>query len=144
MEFKPMSDEEIESLSPKLKPGVCDYEVLTAEETISKSNNPMIKIKLKVWDCDGKEGFVNDFLMEKIPWKLKRFCQSHGLTDQYEKGNLSDVDIFNKTGQCKIRPQKDNDKYFQVSEYLIMEAKDKKEEYQKAKEEPVFDDDIPF
>jgi hypothetical protein len=90
---------ELENLLPK---GTYDFEVFRAEDKISKSGNEMIALGLKVFADDGKTPFVNDFLLERMAFKLLHFCEVTGLTEKYESGNLTASDCVGCSGRVQI------------------------------------------
>lgn len=85
MRFVPKSEEE---LNPLLTPGDYDAEVAKAENAVSKKGNEMIKISLRVFDRGGGTIILTDYLLESMAKKLKHFCDSAGLMDLYERGEL--------------------------------------------------------
>lgn len=117
--FKPMSKEE---LRPMLPPGEYKYEVYGAEIKMSKSDNPQIVLKLKVFSPGGTSVFVDDFLLlpnpdkhddewiRKYTWKLRNFSHSCKLEKEYESGKFNEIadNAFNKatkkgkTGMAKV------------------------------------------
>jgi hypothetical protein len=104
MKFIPMTDEEL-ARSSLLEAGVYPFEVLTAEDTVSKAGNEMIKIKLVVYGNDGQQAHVYDYLMahsEKVMFKLRHFCEMAGLIAAYEAGTLDALQCFGKQGYVKI------------------------------------------
>lgn len=137
--FKPQTEEEVLNL---FKEGIYNFKVKAAEDKISQAGNPMIKLTLMVWDNAGNERYVVDYLMEKLMYKVKHFCDAVGLEKKYAAGAFEASDCINKTAQCKLRIE-ESDGYLpqnRVQDYLKGEEKAKKEE------EPVFDNDadLPF
>ena len=100
MRIVPKSQEEID-LEGLLEKGVYDFEVLKAEDKLSKKGNEMIHIKLKVFHGEGFQ-FVDDYLMEAMSYKLRHFCDETGLIDRYESGELNAADCIGRTGKVKI------------------------------------------
>jgi hypothetical protein len=86
MRFTPKTDEE---LNPLLMPGEYDAEVYQAEEKVSSKGNDMIEVRLKVYHDGGPPILLRDWLLDSVPAKLKRFCESAGLMDLYEAGELT-------------------------------------------------------
>src|SRR5688500_16996838 len=81
-----------------LKPGECEFEVRRAEETVSNSGNPMMKLTLDVWDEDGKKGTVFDYLLGATPHKVRHFAYAVGLGHVYESGDNLDPDVCEGKG----------------------------------------------
>lgn len=100
MRITPKSQEEID-LEGLLEKGVYDFEVLKAEDKVSKKGNEMIHVKLKVFHEDGFQ-FVDDWLMEAMSYKLRHFCETANLLDRYESGELAAEDCIGRSGRVKI------------------------------------------
>ena len=101
MRFTPKSQEEIdaENLLPK---GEYDFEIIKAEDKVSKSGNEMIEINMKVFKPDGGFQFVRDYLMEKMAFKLRHFCESIGQLEEYNAGQLQASNLVGACGVVKI------------------------------------------
>lgn len=105
--------------------GEYQYTVVTAKETQSKKGNDMIEMQLCVFN-DG-EGQINlkTYLLEAMPKLLKHFCASHGLTAEYEKGELAAETCVGKSGWLLlgVQPAEGNfpEKNF-VDDFLMAEA----------------------
>lgn len=106
MKFTPKSEKELKEAN-LIEPGIYDFEVMTAINKKSKSGDDMIELRLKVWDKDGKERTIFDFLTEKMLHKVKHFSDVAKLSDKYESGNLDAFDCIGKSGKAKIGIQKD-------------------------------------
>ena len=100
LSFAPQTEQEVLNL---LKPGVYDFQVRAAEDTISKKNNPTIKLTLVTWDSSGRERFIKDYLSTSLMYKLKHFCDAVGLEAKYEAGSFGAADCVGKTGKFKLR-----------------------------------------
>jgi hypothetical protein len=100
MKITPKSQEEID-LEGLLAKGVYDFEVLKAEDKLSKKGNEMIHVKLKVFSGDGYQ-FVDDYLMEAMSYKLRHFCEEAKLIDKYESGELVANDCIGRCGKVKL------------------------------------------
>jgi hypothetical protein len=103
---KPLSIQELKQgdLIPK---GIYKFEILNAEDTISKSGNDMIKLQIKIWLEDGRERIVFDYLLEALEYKLGHFADVVGLMDQYNSKTLNSYDCIGKCGSVKIGIQVD-------------------------------------
>ncbi len=104
--YEPLTEQECtkERGYPLLDDGVYDFEVMTANYRTSSTGNPMIELKLKVWDQAGKEYFVFDYLVatSKMMWKTKHFCDSVGLSKEYETKKFSENLCPGKSGKVSI------------------------------------------
>lgn len=138
LSFKPVSEAEAMGLLPE---GVYDFQVKSAEDCVSKKGNPMIKLGLTIWDKEGRERQVTDYLMAAMMFKLKHFCDAVGLEEKYKAGSFAALDCLNKSGKCKLKIE-ESDGYQpknSVKDYL------KSQEAVKAKNEAEFlDDPLPF
>ena len=145
--FTPRSDEEINALN-LLEPGECDYEVVKAESKLSQaSGNKMIELVLKVWDVKGREKYVYDYLVNtpRMEYKIKHFCESANLMEDYISGSLSAIKCTGRCGKLKLIISKDKSGEHKdknsVQDYIKLSEKEKVE-FEKTK--PFVDDDIPF
>ncbi len=81
---------------------IYDGVVVSAELTKSKANDPMLKVKVKVFGPDFETTIFDNVLLtnEKTAWRLKDFVQSVGL--DYEAGQFEIDEILNCSTQVKI------------------------------------------
>ncbi len=100
MKFTPKTDEQLssENLMPE---GVYPFEVLEASNQTSKAGNSMIKLKLSVY-CGESPRIVFDYIMEKMPFKLKHFCRVTNQLQRYNAGTLEAQDCAGKCGNVQI------------------------------------------
>ncbi len=73
-----------------LKAGVADFEIVNVQEKTSQNTgNEMLELKLRVWDEDGAEGVVYDYIIssEKTIWKLYQLSKA-----------LSGIKIYSEDG----------------------------------------------
>ena len=108
--FKSMTDEELEQL---LDDGIYEFCVKKSERKVSKSNNPMAMLTISVWDKKGIEKTIYDFLVfSSVPLnikKVKHFCDSVGLQEEYKKGMLPE-NLDNLSGKLEIGTQDEKEK----------------------------------
>lgn len=124
MKFVPMTEEELARAS-LLEAGVYPFEVLSAQDKISKTGNEMIELKLNVFGNNGENVHVFDYLLEKMSFKLRHFCEATGLLSLYERGELEAIVCPEKQGFCKIAVDKGNANYAAknvVQDYLKPET----------------------
>lgn len=91
-----------------LPDGEYDFEVSEAKDKTSNAGNEMIALTLKVWDINGKEFYVRDWLMEQNPrakMKMLRFCQTTGITESYDAGSIDQNVCFALAGRVLIGHQ---------------------------------------
>jgi hypothetical protein len=111
MKFTPKTKEELTSL---LADGMYDFSVISAEETTSRAGNDMIALKLEVYDdANDRKKVVFDWLVnsEKSLRKILAFCETTGLLDTYNAGELTADKCFGKSGRVKIEQQDAQDGY---------------------------------
>lgn len=100
MRFTPRSEEEVATAN-LLQPADYPFEVLEAEDKVSKQGNEMIALKLKIEIDDGMR-IVFDYLLEAVEYKLRHFFDSIGMLDEYESGDISAEDVVGAAGIAKI------------------------------------------
>ena len=105
MKFSPKTDDEINALN-LIEPGIYDFEVMDAKDKTSKSGNEMIELRLKVWDKNGLEHHIYDYLLEALAFKLKHFSKVSGLLVKYEHGTIFATDCIGKSGKVEVIIQK--------------------------------------
>jgi len=101
MQFAPQTEAQMQAARLIPNDTECDFEVISAENKVSKAGNEMIALKLLVWHGE-REVHVYDYLMPSMQFKLLHFCEAAGLTDRYASGNLSATDCQGKTGKVVI------------------------------------------
>lgn len=139
--FTPKSDDELSNL---LVVGDGEFEVIDAKIKTSKNGNPMIELKLMVWDSRGRQKIIYDNLVnvESFQFKIKHFCDAIGILNKYEAGSILREDIVPpvgpvRKGRLKIGISKDF--------FGNHPDKNKVVDYLKNKQgDAPFNDDIPF
>ena len=145
MKFKPKTDKEIaeERLIPA---GDYPFEISGAEHYISKAGNEMLKILVRVYKEDGSFLLVDDYLTEKIMYKVKHLCDATGLTDAYNAGELEPEALIGKTGELKLGIQVDKSGNYpdrnSIKDYKV--PKDGEPKKALPKKDDDFGDSIPF
>ena len=107
MRFQPLSKEELDKQKGLLNPGDADFEIMSAEETKSKAGNPMLKLQLRVWDSNSKEGVVFDYLTPNAQWKIRNFLESIDKLRLYGQGEVNPMDLEYSSGKCVLYIHKD-------------------------------------
>lgn len=146
MRFTPKSEEEVIK-GGLLAKGNYQFEVRQAVEKKSKAGNQMMELVLCLWDKEGREYSIYDYLMDNVAYKVRHFCYATGLQDKYEAGTLHDIDCVGKSGECKIFVREDKSGQYPprnaVADYLA--PLEQKKQYPNANPETGFtDDEIPF
>jgi hypothetical protein len=153
---KPLTEQQIK-LGDLIEPGIYPFEIVEAEDTVSRAGNDMLKVKLKVFTPDGRERLVSDYLMEALEYKLAHFFESIGLYSKYAEGAVSAEDCWGRSGEVKIYTQIDKtgqyDPKSSVADYILTakqqaEKQERKTAQAKAPAKPGvedgFDTDLPF
>lgn len=149
MKFTPKSDKEIseEKLLPE---GTYDFEISAGYDKVSKAGNEMIELLVRVYKPDGGFVLVNDYLMEKVIYKVSHAAKACGLETEYNNGQLHGDDFIGKTGQLKLKIQKDKDGTYPdknvIQDYIVNEEGKSSLKEKPAKENFAedLDDEIPF
>lgn len=126
MKFQPKSEKELAEANLIPAKTICDFEVIEAKDTVSKTSNAeMIAIKLKVFYNDGFK-LVNDYLLEAMASKLRHFCEASGLMKEYADGSLRAEHCLGACGKLKVAIEDKNDGYQpknKVGDYVVPAGK---------------------
>lgn len=107
--FQPKTENELREANLIAAKTICDFEVLEANDKVSKAGNDMIELKLKVYRPDGGYIFVNDYLLASMEFKLRHSAAAIGALVKYNKGALSADDFTGKSGKLIVGIQKSED-----------------------------------
>ena len=101
MRFEPKSDKELYGL---LDDGEYDFEIIEAKDDVSKtSGNEMLVVTAKVFGPD-KDHTIKDYITNN--GKLKKLCDTLGMMDAYNAGDLPAIDLVGACGKCKVGIEK--------------------------------------
>lgn len=130
MRFIPKTSEELEAERPAFEPwpvGEYDFEIVKAEDTVSKSSGrEMLALNIKIFNSDGEYRYVNDYIVDNATWKLHQLARAVGLDAEYDSGNIEAYMLENKVGRAKIKikpAQGDFPAGNQVGEYIAASIK---------------------
>lgn len=145
-EFETYTDEQIGGMN-LIPEGMYDFQVVKCEDKVSQSGNSMLKLQLKIWDNEGRERTVFDYLVSTAnwAWKVKHFFESIDAMNIYEQKKVDESSIRDRCGKLNliINEQKKGDyagtKQNSVKDYLKSEHSLKTD----TKNDP-FNDDVPF
>lgn len=106
--FNPMTEEELNA-SNLVEEGIYEFEVLRSTREQSRAGNAMAKLNIRYVDKEGRGHTLFDYLVfSDVPLnirKVKHFCESIGLVEEYKKGLLPE-ELGGYRGQFKISIQK--------------------------------------
>lgn len=143
MRFDPVTEEEAQqSAKPGwlLKPGQCDFEVKTAnlhtKEKIGGEVSESIHLILRLYDANGKEADVHDYLTPAFAHKFRHFAYATGLGHLYEKGEIEPEDCAGRTGRCIVRTkeQRGYEPKNDIADYVIADSTKSTTNYQTSKD----------
>lgn len=126
--------------APPLPPGQYKLVVVSAIDKFSKAGNEMIELVL---ESENKR-WIYDYLigLESGQWKLRRFCDSAGILEQYERGEITAADCEGQVVEAEVvldhseeYGDKNKVKTYIKREMPKMAVPDKNE---------IAEDDIPF
>ena len=145
MRYDPTPEDQLNQRT-LLAEGEGTFEVLKAEDKISKAGNEMIELLLKVWDKDGKQSTIFDYLVSNQQWKILHFFKSTGSVKDYLEGDLDPQNLIGTGGKLKIAVKKDPQYGDQnkVADYLEGGATAKQSTEEVHPSTSNDDDSIPF
>jgi hypothetical protein len=147
MKYTPKTEAQLaeESLLPN---GTYDFEIIETSDRPSKKGNDMFSLKLSVFDIDGNQRIIFDYIAMGNFFgerKLRHAANACGLLEIYNSGNLKADDFLNTSGKILLKQQKGTPDFplpkNVVVDYLQRENGDV------AVTKPIreiIDDDIPF
>lgn len=115
MNFIPLSNEELEKQRQKLSPGDANFEITDALEKTSSKGNPMVELHMKVWDSEGTEGNIRDYITDGMQWKIKNLLESIDRVDWYSAGKLPAQSLIGLAGRCHLYLQKNGEHAGKIS-----------------------------
>lgn len=123
MKLKPKSEQEV-AAGGLWTAGTYDFEILEADEQESRAGNDMIKLKVAIYNAEGRRRTVFDYLMdtESMSYKLRHCAAAAGLLADYEQGELHAEELVGRTGACKVSIRKATEEYpaqNQISDYIV-------------------------
>ena len=148
MDYEPKTEDELalEGLMPE---GEYDAEIMLSEDALSKKGQDMFKLKVRVWDANGAERHMYDYVSPHfMAWKFRHLHASAGLLEVYEKGSTNADQLCDKTVRVAVGVEGAKDGYppkNKITDYLVpteaTKVRVKAEGPPKAGSD---DDDLPF
>jgi hypothetical protein len=86
--------------------GNYDFEIVGAEDAISKAGNEMIVLDIHAFDQHGNRKTLKDWLVDTVPIKMHNVCHATGLHALYARGNVNAFDFVGRTGRLTMGIQK--------------------------------------
>lgn len=102
MKFKPQTPEEIALGGLIPAKTILPFEVIAAQDDISRNGNEMIVVELRLFQADGKTRTITVYLLEAMPALLFHFCTYSGLAVEYGNGTLRAEHCMGKKGYAEI------------------------------------------
>jgi hypothetical protein len=148
--FTPMTEEELNK-SFLLSDGIYDFIVKKSERKTSEAGNPMAELLLGLYDSEGNIRYVKDYLVfstvNLCVRKIKHFCESVGITEDYEKGSVRE-ELVDLSGKLKLGIQGEkpnpNGGNYPAKNIVIDYVKADKVVEKPTEKKDDFNDDIPF
>lgn len=152
--YEVLTEEEMNQERGILRPGFYPAEIVSAEPKTSKtSGNPMVELKVKVWDDAGRVTTLFDYIVftRKMAWKIKHFWESAGKPEKYDGAFRCDDAMGLSCFLETALEEGDKGQRAKIKDYIT------EEEYKKAKADEAtvnqkiaaskaddFDDEVPF
>ncbi len=142
-----------------LKEGEYDAIITSSSDSQSKSGNPMMDMTVTVFDEEGREHPIRDFLVftNTMMWKVIHFAESAGISKEYESGVLCSekaidcrvrvkvtVEEGNEIPQDRLKGKALGSKYPDKNKIDDYVKRDDQKSDVKHNDDPFEDDDIPF
>jgi hypothetical protein len=149
MSYTPKTEEQLaeETLLPE---GIYDFEVIDTDDRPSKKGNEMITLKLCVFDGDGGQRHIYDYMAFGNSFGERKFRHAAvacGLLDIYNSGNLQHYTFIGACGKVLLKKQNGTDDFPMpknvVSDYVERDDSVSESTTPKISKE-IIDDDIPF
>lgn len=164
LDYEVFTEEQVSNLIPD---GIYEFEVMEFHDT-DQHNNPlmtkgnpekgtkperMIMIKLKIWDHNGSERRITDWIILNSQWayKFRHFCDAIGELARYESKQFEGRLSIGKMGKLKLYRAKSKDPKYQdsnkIGDYIRLSDQKPPTKAQLEREEankPFFSDDVPF
>lgn len=115
MQYKVLTAEEAAAQAFPMAPaGEYDFEIKAAQDKVSKNGQDMIELQLKVYNANGDEFKVRDFILpdhEQMGFRLRQLCECIGMVDTYEASELETYMLTGKCGRVKTKVNPAEGKY---------------------------------
>lgn len=148
--YTPKSEEQLvrESLLPD---SIRDFEVAETDGKPSSKGNPMITLKLHVFDDEGNARIVMDYISLNSNFGERKFrhaADACGILEIYNTGSLTHTDFKGKTGKVSIKTQEGTKEYPNpknvVHDYIKREEQPSSAQVATTTANVLEDDEVPF
>lgn len=147
MSYTPKTRDQLEKES-LLPEGIYDFEIIETSDRPSKKGNEMIMLKFCVFDEDGGQHYIFDYIVFGNNFgerKLHHAAEACGLMNTYDSGKLIASDFMGCAGKMLVKQQDGTGEFPAkniVGDYVPPSATDKPAAPRKIKD--IINDDIPF
>lgn len=144
--YDPMTEEEIQTFN-LLEEGYYPFETVKSDAKISSSGNKMIELVHRIFDKNGREHLVYDYLVAipSMAFKIKHYCDSTGMEQEYKDKKFNSDLCQNKKGFCYVTIKEGDGKYQSKNNVKDYVTADKViTESPKENKENFLNEDIPF
>ncbi|HXQ25949.1 MAG TPA: hypothetical protein VN822_06050 [Candidatus Acidoferrales bacterium] len=124
MNFQPKTEQEIQD-AKLWKKGDYDFAIEDGSDEVSSKGRPMISLKLRLSDGNGKSRVLTDYLLAETEEKLRHAASACGLLDRYESGSIKGPEFRGKRGRLKLIVEKAKGEYGPknaVADYICAET----------------------
>ncbi len=161
MKYTRYSEQELKEIA-LIPDGVYQFETMEVHETDKygqplrdKNGYDMAKLKLKIWDKNGRERFVftNLFGDGGMAFRTRHYADSVGKIKEYEEDTFDVRETLGDTGYAQIITRKGGikdkltgekwDDSNDVKDFIKLAEQDQYRNIKKESDVPFFDDDIP-
>ena len=118
---------------PVLQEGEAKFQIIEAVDVVSKEalnqgivEPTQIRVKMKVWDVNGKQGICFDYIPYNpdYRWKLGKFLCAIGMEKLSESGDIDPLLFSERAGKCIVKTDEYNGiKKTVINYYLKKEIK---------------------
>lgn len=140
--FNPISAEESLRMQQPFPEGEYEFVADICEQKMSQGGNNMIIAHITIYSPNGKSLSLKDYMLpehEQMRYRWRQFCESVGLTSQYESGEINLDSIRGMHGRCMIKHEKE-----QNGERMFCKVKSYLKPSENKTEDHPFNDDIAF
>tara|TARA_B100000214_G_scaffold368428_1_gene339965 strand:+ start:7379 stop:7807 length:429 start_codon:yes stop_codon:yes gene_type:complete len=142
MQFDPNTVKDASWLVPE---GEYDFEIVHAEDSVSKFGVEQMFFKFRVFLADGETALIHQYIGGKHLYKLKHLCNSIGCIQFWNDGDCDPGDMLNKSGRGFLGTYDKNDGTKRNTFQRFLKPKeDSKKKLEDDIKNVEGEDDIPF